>query len=308
MSCLGLTRKCITHLVDRQKSKPVTAIPHKIIRSLDGIENADVALFITFQPRGYNARHVNHYISALKEAGKKILLIKIVDEIYEPQQETSIDLADGCMMRENHGYDFAAWAHALRLFPELYKARTLTFINDSVFGPFNQEQFEIILKKCDASNLDLIALTESCDSNHHFQSYFFWMKLGETNEPAIRAFWNSVRSMPTRQTVIIEYEMWFKEYLSKSGLKCGVLFPTTDRNAAGINPTLDRWKELIEAGFPFIKVAVLRDKPNPIDIRNWRDILSKEGYDITMIDEHLTVIRSLADTAKRSSFQTRPSP
>lgn len=39
-----------------------------------------------------------------------------------------------------------------------------------------------------------------------------------------------------------------------------------------LNPTSDLWRQLIQAGFPFMKRELLRDNPSHVsDIIDWRD-------------------------------------
>jgi hypothetical protein len=38
-----------------------------------------------------------------------------------------------------------------------------------------------------------------------------------------------------------------------------------------MNPTLDHWRDLIQSGFPFIKVQVLRDDISGVDKSRWAD-------------------------------------
>jgi hypothetical protein len=44
---------------------------------------------------------------------------------------------------------------------------------------------------------------------------------------------------------------------------------------APLNPTAELWRELLQAGFPFIKRELLRDNPaRVLDIADWYDIAS----------------------------------
>jgi hypothetical protein len=44
-----------------------------------------------------------------------------------------------------------------------------------------------------------------------------------------------------------------------------------------LNPTSDLWRQLLQAGFPFLKRELLRDNPSRIsDIADWRDVVERE--------------------------------
>jgi hypothetical protein len=49
------------------------------------------------------------------------------------------------------------------------------------------------------------------------------------------------------------------------------------------NPTLTRWRALIDAGFPFVKVALLRENPFDADLIGWESVLERHGYDPAIV-------------------------
>ena len=66
---------------------------------------------------------------------------------------------DGLFVRQAKGYDFAAWAHMLRLHPELFAAKIMYLTNDSVIGPIDQSEFSDVISQIRDSKADVIALT-----------------------------------------------------------------------------------------------------------------------------------------------------
>src|SRR5262249_22026503 len=66
------------------------------------------------------------------------------------------------------------------------------------------------------------------------------------------------------------------------------LFPSQGQDA-GIeqNPTLFRWEQLIDFGFPFLKVSVVRGAIKGVHNMGWRAVVSKTGYDVRIIEESL---------------------
>ena len=65
--------------------------------------------------------------------------------------------------------------------------------------------------------------------------------------------------------------------MGAGGLEVDALFrqDATDRS----NPTLTKWRALIDAGFPFIKVVLLRENPFDADLNGWESVLERHGYD-----------------------------
>jgi hypothetical protein len=66
--------------------------------------------------------------------------------------------------------------------------------------------------------------------------------------------------MPHKQNVIDCYEIWLSPSLERSGFKVAPIFPNFSKfPPPRRNDTLLAWRELLGAGFPFIKSMVLRD-------------------------------------------------
>jgi hypothetical protein len=53
------------------------------------------------------------------------------------------------------------------------------------------------------------------------------------------------------------------------------------------NPAIHAWAELASAGFPFLKVQLLRDNPGQTDLLGWRTVAAANGYDIGLIEAFL---------------------
>jgi hypothetical protein len=96
-------------------------------------------------------------------------------------------------------------------------------------------------------------------------------------------FWGKVRA-GGRIIAIYRYEHGIFERSVEAGLRCVALFPSSDRR----NPTLTRWRSLIEEGFPYVKVGLLRDNPFGADLSDWQDVLRKHGYDPAIAARHLS--------------------
>ena len=97
----------------------------------------EVALFATHSPRGQLKPHVRHYLDSLKRQSIAVILIVNTDRPFAATDTDMVSGADGIFVRRNEGYDFAAWAHILLLHPELFDAKILYLLNDSVIGPAN---------------------------------------------------------------------------------------------------------------------------------------------------------------------------
>jgi len=242
----------------------------------------EVALFVTHSRDGRTIRpHVEHYARALCAEGIDVILIVASDS---PRVGVAADLArllSGLYVRENIGFDFAAWSHVMQIEPSVFRANGLYIINDSLYGPFNQADFHRIIGRMRASESDIVGLTESLDKGRHLQSFFICMKRRAFSNPKFHAFWRDVRSYADKQEVIDLYEVTFTGTMQEAGLVCSSLFP----NNTPSNMMIDAWRELIEQGLPFVKASVLKgDIPPSVSIEGWEAVLTDRGYDIGLID------------------------
>lgn len=276
-----------------------SAVTHAEIRCLKTPSFSDeVALFVTHSPHGRLKPHVCHYINSLKRHSISAVLIVNADR---PSEVGDINFAseiDGVFVRQNEGYDFAAWAHILRLHPELFDAEILYLLNDSVIGPTNDIAFRNILTRLRDSPADVVGLTENFDRAWHIQSYFLALKHRALSSAELRKFINGIVSYTDIEDVINEFEVRFASILKAAGLNCEPMFAATD----GRDPTIYHWKRLLQSGFPFVKVKTIRDVFAGVDISDWRQLLAAQGYDVSLAE------RTLAEPSTSSAAGTGREP
>ncbi|MGF6765500.1 FkbM family methyltransferase [Paraburkholderia sp. GAS33] len=251
----------------------------------------ETALFVTHSPDGKLKPHVRPFIAALRRQGIRVTLIVAADAAWFDRDALPLDEVDTLVVRENHGLDFAAWAHVLQLEPELFDAETLYLLNDSLIGPFNEVLFEKLLARLRSEPADMVGLTESWEHQWHIQSFFLALRRRALASPILQGFFNNVRVLPTKDEVIQRYEINFAPTLRAGGIVCAVLFPSESRN----NRTLFDWRKLIEEGFPFVKVMALRDKIEGVDSSNWRETLKEQGYDVALAEPVVQVAAANPD-------------
>lgn len=239
-------------------------------------------LFVAFAPDGRLWDHTLRYCADLRRLGLKVVLIAVTDRPDLQCRDPGPEVADALVVRENHGYDFAAWAATLRYLPELMEAPELWFANDSVYhatGPL-----EALAARIRAGTADAFALTESLEIQPHFQSYFFVLRASALAAPAVRGFWSAIASRGDKNQIIREYEVGQRALLEGAGLTVDILFKDT---GAHRNQIQLGWRELLAEGFPFVKVELLRDNPYGADLAGWREVLAGAGFDVPEIAFHL---------------------
>lgn len=270
----------------------VIDIPYEILRDPGVVRGRDACLFVTYTPDGYINEHVIYHLNALKAEKVFIVLVICTDGLTQPLP-TSLDHVEGILLRSNHGWDFAAWAAALTIFPDLWSAESLILANDSVYGPTNKAHFAEIMNRVRSSSQDIVALTGSNQVVPHFMSYFVGLTRSGLASGAVRRFWAEVKSLKEKTDVIKTYELTSLTMWRDRGVDVEVLFPANeDDDNEPINPTLVNWRRLLQDGFPFLKVQLLRDKLPQVDPSGWEDALEANCELRTCIERHLLTLRA----------------
>lgn len=242
----------------------------------------EIALFVTHSANGKLRPHVHFYLSSLIQRGVTTVLIIATDEQDVEIKEELSEWLNGIYVRQNVGFDFAAWAHVLSLNRDFYNAKILYLINDSMFGPTNGVMFDGVLQKIRTSPSDFVGLTDSYECCWHVQSFFLAFKEKALSSIHFRNLFESIESFEKKTSVIAEYETKLALTLVNSGLTCETIFP--QEGSAEMNRTLHRWKSLIHSGFPFLKVSTARDTHPDVDVSDWREVLSSQGYDVSLAE------------------------
>lgn len=262
---------------------PAWAVDAFVAKTIPAAASAgEVALFVTHSPAGMVKPHVLPYVAALEQAGVAVLLIVVADRPVE-LPPALIERASGVMVRANAGWDFAAWAHALHLHPELYGARRLYLANDSLFGPSDPAALAAIVARIRGEDADLAGLTASHEWRWHLQSYFLAIGPRLLSSFVLHDFMRGVRLLDDKDAVIQAYEARLTALVEGQGYRATALF----ESMAAINPTLFDWRGLVERGFPFVKILLLRGAFPEADIAGWRETLAAAGFDLALLDKVL---------------------
>jgi glycosyltransferase involved in cell wall biosynthesis len=251
------------------------------------VPSREVALFVTHSPDGKIKPHVQHYVEQLKKQGIDVWLLIAADRPFEDDEQWVTTVPKAVFIRENKGFDFAAWAHVLRLERALYGCDIVYLLNDSLFGPTNEDDFGKLIMRVRTSAADIVGLTDNHERGWHIQSYFLAIKQSALRSFAFQKFIISIRSFDDKDDVINNYEVKFVPKMQAKGMKVEALFKAMSIH----NPTVYHWRELLAAGFPFLKVMTARDDIPNVDKSGWRGALSERGYDISLADRCLAKLQ-----------------
>lgn len=247
----------------------------------------EVALLLTHAPAGRLKPHVLPYMKQLKGAGLAVALVVVVDNPLELLDE-EISVADSILVRKNAGYDFGAWAHALKLSPALFNLRRLILTNDSVIPTASSSVFSAMMDRVRASKAHIAGLTANHEYGWHLQSYFLVLTKKALTSSAFRDFFDKVRRIDDKDEVIRTYEIPFSAQMRAAGLSLEALYHGPYPN----NPVIWSWRELVESGFPFIKLLLLRkamasytDDTDMLEElhEHWPAVLETAGFDVNLV-------------------------
>jgi hypothetical protein len=275
-----------------------------------------IVIFCHFDRSGTVRDHILHYVRSLSAAGFSVAFVTNSGQLRPDALEEVKSLCAAVLIRRNVGYDFGAWRDAIeQLGLPRPNTEILLLVNDSVYGPLRG--IEDTLARIDFSLADIWGLTESWQTRYHLQSFFLAVAPRVMSSLAWRQFWLNVRPVPSKRWVIVQYEVGFTQVLLRAGFRCKAAWPyaqlvsqiapsllISERNRDGpistdpmvdarkehahrirraataripLNPTSDLWRQLLQAGFPFLKRELLRDNPSRIsDIADWRDVVERE--------------------------------
>jgi hypothetical protein len=268
-----------------------------------------VVVFIHFDRSGIVQPYVFQYLDALRETGMSVLFVSNSQSLVPDAIERLKSICDGILIRRNVGYDFSAVREGLEYFGlPRQNTELLLIVNDSVYGPLCS--LNDLISRIDLQKAELWGATESWQSRYHLQSYFLAAGRAALHHPAWTAFWRKVRPVGSKAWVIRHYEIGLTQKMLQAGLRCAAIWPYTPLVSAvdqgllvqaddkglvspdplqqmrhdqatrirsahvlrrPLNPTSDLWRQLLQAGFPFIKRELLRSNPTEVaDVSDWR--------------------------------------
>lgn len=267
--------------------------------AMDG--QCEAAVFVTHAPAGRLKPHVLPYVQLLRTRGLAVLLVVVVNRPVDFLDE-EIEAASGIVVRENAGYDFGAWVHGLQLYPEIWKAQILYITNDSVIPTTDLTSVDLMFDRIRKSEADIVALTASHEYGWHIQSYFLAVKASALSSWAFQFFVRDVKLLDDKDAVIRAYEVPFGPRMQAAGLSVDVLFSSP----YPVNPTLYGWRELIDEGFPFVKLLLLRGQFPDADTSKWIPFLRQAGFDIPNIKATIRASELTAPAGETGGLLARP--
>jgi len=275
-----------------------------------------VCVYVHWDSGGDVRDHVLNQLRSLHEAGVSTVFVTNAGRLRPSAMDALRPLVAAILIRANVGYDFCAWREGLEQ-AALPRPDTemVLLANDSVYGPLRP--LGPLLDRINFEQAECWGATESWQHRYHLQSYLMAFSPAVVAGDAWREFWLSVRPTWSKNWLIRLYEIGLTQAMLKAGYRCRALWPYAElsqaidpmllsddedlginladpavqvrrvhtsriRGAAvqrqPLNPTSDLWRQLLAAGYPFLKRELLRDNPTFVpDIGDWREVVRAIG-------------------------------
>ena len=205
-------------------------------------------VYFIYSPTGELSAAHYFTMARLRDSGSSLLIICATKSPAEIPADV-YQFADALIWKTLPGFDFSAYSLGLWAIAKNSPHSDVFVLNDSVFGPFND-------LTDDFANLpwDLTGFTASCEESNHLQSYAFFMRDVCTRKMSrLSTVFFPMVALDSFSDVVILQELRFARVAARQ-MKVGAFWFETDKS---VNPVLVKPFALIDAGFPFLKRALL---------------------------------------------------
>jgi lipopolysaccharide biosynthesis protein len=256
-----------------------------VIKPLLTALSGEVCFFVSHAAQPQLKDHVVVHITHLLNRGIHVFLI--LNTHHQAHEFTGdkpfMARLSGVLVRQNIGFDHAAWAHLYALCEDKTRWTRLYLINDSIVGPSSRASFTQMMERIDHCEADFMGLTQSIKPNYHLQSFFLVFNQNALRHTSVHEFFQRILNLNTKQAVIDFYELQLASFLQNNGLRCKAIFtPLSSSNTLNdTNDTSLRWLELFEQGFPYIKGSVMSKNSRHPTIKNLAKQMRQEYDQIT---------------------------
>jgi lipopolysaccharide biosynthesis protein len=223
----------------------------RVDRTISIGADQDWLIFVAYCPKGRLSDCQKYQISAFKAAGYQIALV-ISSDNFGNMADPGLTGCEIQIVRENIGFDFGAWRHAIELLGGLSSARSVTFTNDSILPTAGGAGVARLRERIGAATDSIVFMTRNFEVKPHLQSYLFRL---DSKAIALGAF-SELAAVPyytDKEALIHNVEVHLEDRLTAAGHTVCALFPTDAED----NPTIHHWEELLDRGFPFLKIQLV---------------------------------------------------
>ncbi len=240
---------------------------------------ARVCLFAQYNAGPRVPPPVLHTWRALRDAGFSVhAALSGKSAVDEADRATLAELGVTAWPRPNRGLDFGAWSELISQ-GAADGADEILIANDSVLGPF--EPLAPILRRM--AGYDAWGMVLSREGRPHLQSWFVLMTRPSFDRPAVRRVFAQDFAAMGKEEIIVHGELGLSAAFAAEALDVGAVwrseFQLRPSQAIATNPMHFRWRQMLDAGVPFLKRELIERNPaRIIGAARWRDEVRARGW------------------------------
>lgn len=302
----------------------------QVLRSEEGgapaaTEGRRIALYLHYAASGRISPMIRLQLATYRALGFDVMFATNSEQVDEADWRAVAPHCWRLISRRNLGFDFGAWRDSAALLLADYPVPDeLLLVNDSVIGPIYP--LGPLLSHARMLGTGAVGLTESWQGGVHLQSYFM-LVLGRAAVADTLEFLFRLRLSTSKWLMVQRGEFGLTLHLVRRGHQVAALFGYVraldallacpeearylvtlarqlPRNTTALqdmrtillrwplNPTIHLWRGLPQClGFPFLKVALLRQNPMRLPgIAAWPTLLEKSILAPDLVSDHLAQI------------------
>jgi lipopolysaccharide biosynthesis protein len=193
-----------------------------IKNSLDGEDKGsakkNLCIFCHFDSEAKIYDYVVNYLKNLAEnCDFEIIFVSNCPEIGDEYLNKIKLFVSKVILRENVGYDFAAYMTGFLEAGDKEKYQNILFANDSVYGPFYS--LKEVFQRFENEDCDVWGITDNTYSTYHLQSYFLNFKVLDKTIKFLNSFFENFEFLDDKEEIVRRYEVGISTEMLKAGLK-----------------------------------------------------------------------------------------
>ena len=215
-----------------------------------------LALYTFYEKNGLVHDHVTYYLNGLKEVAQDIVVI--VNGLLSENGRRKLEAVGvDILVRENSGFDFAAWKAALERMGQEALARydEIILCNCSCYGPvypFSEVFAAMEQRDCDFWGLYRHPAIEGLFPAH-LQSYFLVVRKTLFSSQVFFDYWQTLTSATSWKRAVAQ-ETHFTQYFEEKGFTSSAYVESCECGKLFENPTVVlAHKLLADDRFPLVK-------------------------------------------------------